>query len=299
MLETPFGKINILVDGVAIHYEAKPFDYIKPPVKDKPIAGCYRIHITAENHRSIQCVLELENEKVEVSSSSGERYVCKEFEYGTTMLAIGVEDENPAFELERLENGMEYRMKSPVEEVVFGIAWATDYEGTDDVRVWFAADPTVYFKTASEQDVVMKNLEKVLSEKISDLKANEIVRCETEMYEEIYIDRTEKDNSKWLALMTKALRGAKSFEIHCWNEENEWIDLALKYGNLKESDWKYGKIIAGNVTKEFSDMILSMPKPQDIEIYNKMTPFFSIFLDEFNFQSCHYGTEIYVEERRL
>ena len=24
MLETPFGKINILVDGVAIHYEAKP-----------------------------------------------------------------------------------------------------------------------------------------------------------------------------------------------------------------------------------------------------------------------------------
>jgi len=299
MMKTTYGTVNIIVDGVAIHYEAKPFDYIKPPVKDKPIAGCYRIHITAENHRSIQCVLELENEKVEVSSSSGERYVCKEFEYGTTMLAIGVEDENPAFELERLENGMEYRMKSPVEEVVFGIAWATDYEGTDDVRVWFAADPTVYFKTASEQDVVMKNLEKVLSEKISDLKANEIVRCETEMYEEIYIARTEKDNSKWLALMTKALRGAKSFEIHCWNEENEWIDLALKYGNLKESDWKYGKIIAGNVTKEFSDMILSMPKPQDIEIYNKMTPFFSIFLDEFNFQSCHYGTEIYVEERRL
>ena len=147
MLKTPFGKVNIIVDGVAIHYEAKPFDYIKPPVKDKPIAGCYRIHITAENHRSIQCVLELENEKVEVSSSSGERYVCKEFEYGTTMLAIGVEDENPAFELERLENGMEYRMNSPVEEVVFGIAWTTDYKGTDDVRVWFAADPTVYFKT--------------------------------------------------------------------------------------------------------------------------------------------------------
>ena len=43
MLETPFGKVSILVDGVAIHYEAKPFDFIKPPVKDKPIAGCYRI----------------------------------------------------------------------------------------------------------------------------------------------------------------------------------------------------------------------------------------------------------------
>ena len=34
-----------------------------------------------------------------------------------------------------------------IDEVVFGIAWATDYEGTDDVRVWFAADPTAYFET--------------------------------------------------------------------------------------------------------------------------------------------------------
>ena len=37
-------------------------------------------------------------------------------------------------------------MNTRVDEVVFGIAWATDYEGTDDVRVWFAADPTVYFR---------------------------------------------------------------------------------------------------------------------------------------------------------
>ena len=51
MLQTPFGKINILADGVAVSYEAKPFDYIKPPVKDKPITGCYRIHISIENYR--------------------------------------------------------------------------------------------------------------------------------------------------------------------------------------------------------------------------------------------------------
>ena len=51
MLQTPFGKINILADGVAVSYEAKPFDHIKPPVKDKPITGCYRIHISIENYR--------------------------------------------------------------------------------------------------------------------------------------------------------------------------------------------------------------------------------------------------------
>lgn len=151
MLETPFGKINILVDGVAIHYEATSFDYIKPPVKDKPITGCYRIHVSVENAKSIQCVLGLKSQNVDISGSSGERYLCREFTYGSTMLAIGIEDENTAFEFKRVENGVEYCINTRIDKVVFGIAWATNYEGADDVRVWFAADPTVYFKIESEK----------------------------------------------------------------------------------------------------------------------------------------------------
>ena len=143
----------------------------------------------------------------------------------------------------------------------------------------------------------IKELEKSLSERIFDLKANEVAPCETEMYS-VYLDRTEKNNTKWLEVITEALKSAKIFEIHCWNEEREWIEVALKYGTIKISDWKFGKIVTGNVTKEFSDMLLNMPKPTDIEIYNKMTPFFNIFLDEYNFQSCHYGTEVYVKEKR-
>lgn len=61
-------------------------------------------------------------------------------------LVIGIEDENLLFDSKRVEYGMEYNIKDKVDEVVFGIAWTTDYEGKDDVRVWFAADPTVYFK---------------------------------------------------------------------------------------------------------------------------------------------------------
>lgn len=49
------------------------------------------------------------------------------------------------------------------------------------------------------------------------------------------------------------------------------------------------------MTPEFISMILEMPKPTDVEIYNKMTPFFNIFLDDTKFQSSHYGTEIYLE----
>ena len=142
----------------------------------------------------------------------------------------------------------------------------------------------------------MKELEKVLMEQIANLEVNELPECISEM-QEIYLDRTEKDNSKWLELITEALKTSKHFEIHCWNEETDWIEFALKYGNLKESTWKYGKIIEGDVTSEFVRMILDIPKPTDIEIYNKMTPFFNIFLDDYEFQSSHYGTEIYIKEK--
>ena len=143
----------------------------------------------------------------------------------------------------------------------------------------------------------MKELENVLVEQIENMEVNDLPECISEM-QEVYLDRTEKDNSKWLELITEALKTSKRFEIHCWNEETDWIEFALKYGNFKESDWRYGKIIEGEVTPEFVTMILDMPKPTDVEIHNKMTPFFSIFLDNYAFQSCHYGTEIYIKETK-
>ena len=146
------------------------------------------------------------------------------------------------------------------------------------------------------QDTLMKSLEKVLSEQIIDLEENTVPYHGKELYP-IYLDRSEKDNLKWVGLIAEALKKAKNFEIHCWNEEKEWIEVALQYGAFKDSNWKYGKIIEGTVTQEFTEMVLGMPKPQDIEIYNKMTPFFNVFLDD-SFQSSHYGTEIYMESGR-
>ena len=111
----------------------------------------------------------------------------------------------------------------------------------------------------------------------------------------LFLGRTETDNLKWLELLKEALKTAKTFEIHCWNGENEWIEVALQYGVLKNDDWSYGKIITGTVTKEFCDMLLGMPKPQNTDLDNKMTPFFNVFLDS-GFQSSHYGAEVYIEE---
>ena len=140
--------------------------------------------------------------------------------------------------------------------------------------------------------MVFEDLKKALSGAIMVLKPAPIPD-ETIEFEEVTLDRLEVDNSKWVSYITAALKVAKTFEIRCWNEETEWIELALQYGNLKDDDWRHGKIITGDVTPEFVQMLLSQPKPADTEIYNKMTPFFNVFLDD-KFQSCHYGTELYI-----
>lgn len=131
-----------------------------------------------------------------------------------------------------------------------------------------------------------------LTDLVMDLKPAQEPIAAADPYESVNFDYMVKDNSAWVDLIAGYLKTAKTFEIHCWNEEQEWITLALQYGKLKNDDWKYGKIITGTVTMEFIKMILEQPKPGDVEIYNKMTPFFNIFLDDV-FQRCHYGTENY------
>ena len=75
---------------------------------------------------------------------------------------------------------------------------------------------------------------------------------------ETVFDNTHSANEQWRTIMRGKLRGAK---------------------------------ISGSVTAEFADFILNLPSGNDTEIYNKMTPFFSIFLDN-GFASEHYGTEL-------
>jgi len=138
----------------------------------------------------------------------------------------------------------------------------------------------------------MKELINKISALVDDLKPASAQPVESKLTESVYFDYSEKDNTRFLTLITDALKTAKTFEIHCWNEETDEIALALQYGKLKESDWTYGKIITGEVTAAFTEMLLFQPKPTDIEAANKMTPFFNIFLDD-TFQSSHWGTEIY------
>ena len=131
----------------------------------------------------------------------------------------------------------------------------------------------------------MKSKETVISEK----------DCRIHV-EAVEIDLSLSTNEEWRTIMSEKLKSAGRFEIHCWNEEEKEIEMALRYGRLKETGWSYGKVIEGKVTEKMADFLLSLPKPTDTEVYNKMTPFFSIFLDN-GFSSEHYGTELNQRER--
>ena len=84
----------------------------------------------------------------EVSSSKGEipsrkgypGYLYSEFVKDNIVLTIGASDENPAFDTNRIQYGMEYVRKAPIDKVMFGVAWATDYEGQFDIRTQLATD---------------------------------------------------------------------------------------------------------------------------------------------------------------
>ena len=140
---------------------------------------------------------------------------------------------------------------------------------------------------------VLSNLEKALSDAVIDLPVNPQTPDGISIRDSVYFDRSETTDAKWKSLAAEHLKAAMKFEIHCWNEEAEWIQLAMQYGELKQTDWQHGKVIVGMVTPTFAKMLLELPKPNDTDVYNKMTPFFNVFLDD-HFDSSHYGTEVYL-----
>ncbi|MBQ3258230.1 MAG: hypothetical protein IJA67_12590 [Oscillospiraceae bacterium] len=140
MLNTPFGQIRIFADGHEIAYGAVPYECQVKSVKLHPLTGSYRITVPAWAHHKIRCVLIWTCPSIDNTGSSGERYRDAEFINGSTILTIGAEDDNPAYDTERHPDGMEYILRERVDSVTFGVAWADDY--TDgDRRTWLAADP--------------------------------------------------------------------------------------------------------------------------------------------------------------
>ena len=45
----------------------------------------------------------------------------------------------------------------------------------------------------------------------------------------------EPTNHRWKEIMAEKLKTASTFEIYCWTEETEEINMALSFGTRKES----------------------------------------------------------------
>ena len=85
------------------------------------------------------------------------------------------------------------------------------------------------------------------------------------------------------------------FEIHCWSDESAEVKAALQFGHKVISTWRDGTVIQGRITKEFLSYLTESRKPEDTQIYNKMTPFFTIVFGN-KLHSEHYGTEIIISK---
>lgn len=103
------------------------------------------------------------------------------------------------------------------------------------------------------------------------------------------------DKRWWNDLVRACAIVGDTFEIHCWSDEKTEIQAALKYGHKVSTTWSGGTVIRGRITKDFLSFLTEAPKPTDTDIYNKMTPFFSIFFGG-KLYSEHYGTEVTISK---
>ena len=98
----------------------------------------------------------------------------------------------------------------------------------------------------------------------------------------------------WKKIMEHFVKVGDTFEIRCWREEVAEIEEASLYGTAIND--KYEVSIKGSVTKELLEKLL-IEDPIDKNIYNKMTKYFTIHVenDLCDIWSEHYGTQMVID----
>ncbi|MBR5948325.1 MAG: hypothetical protein IKZ82_06710 [Clostridia bacterium] len=164
-LKTPFGEIQILIDGETTPYfvqEGRPLDVLCPHV-----LGRYQItvqFVPDGKEHSIACIFEPIC-SYERTPESGERLECQSFYNDRRFkMSIGLEceagyidgvraSEEYDYDADYLEDGMVFLIDSntKTEYYTFGIAWIGDVGRDDpieddnnrDIETWYGADPTL------------------------------------------------------------------------------------------------------------------------------------------------------------
>ncbi len=108
------------------------------------------------------------------------------------------------------------------------------------------------------------------------------------------IDRSV-NSDWWKNIVSRFFSPGDKLEIRCWREETEKIKQASLYGEPCIDNYEVS--IKGRVTEEFLAELQS-DEPSDKSLYNKMTKYFTINMENerCSFCSAHYGTEMYLEK---
>ena len=160
-METPLGKISILLDGE----EYKFFLVIPHKLSKgrcKELKGCYRIAVNVEpdgKQHELKCIIENASYETRIIES-GEDFSCISFyDNQGNKLSLGAEGEtgiNPDgtrfsskydYRVDYLENGISYILDydSFDNRYIFGLAWidkVTDCPERD-IQTWLGADVTL------------------------------------------------------------------------------------------------------------------------------------------------------------
>ncbi len=95
----------------------------------------------------------------------------------------------------------------------------------------------------------------------------------------------------WTAIIRRFVSTGDALEIRCWREEEQETAAASRYGTPTEDGGEVS--VRGVVTAELIDELLA-DAPEDKEIYNKMTKYFTINIEgaDRRLGSYHYGTQM-------
>ena len=114
----------------------------------------------------------------------------------------------------------------------------------------------------------------------------------------ISADSNVMDNHWWKKLFRMHAAVGEYFEIHCWNDEKDALQVAETFGKAACYTIPDLKIVHGHLTERLITYMEHCMKPIECECYNKMVPFFTIRIGD-HFSSEKYGTEIILRSRSV
>ncbi|WP_276379974.1 hypothetical protein [Flavobacterium sp. H4147] len=151
-LTTPFGKINLYTNGIALNYSIEKLENEVLGLKNKPIFivdDRYRITVYIDGSQipiSIECKFADSTIFSESTVESGERLALKSWYKDNLKISIGTEDEIKGLYVKYLNTGLQVDItdKELLDNIVFGIAWLKLKDlKKEDSYTWFAADPSI------------------------------------------------------------------------------------------------------------------------------------------------------------